>query len=461
LDAIYKLLDYGAPLSYRMLPARVTEIVKERVLDTLGCAIAGSSADGCRKLANIIARWGGKKESSLIMHHKKVPAPLAALCNCTMARARELDDVHEAAGTHVSATIVPAAFAVAEYSKALNRPVNGKLFVSAIAFGSDLICRLRMAGREDGPEMGWVGETFAPIAVAAMGAKMLDFTREKTINAVGIAYAQCSCNAQANVEGTFTVSLQQGLGAQAGMLGLAAANEELTGAREVLQGRYGIYPLYLRGNFNREVLLGGLGKRFELANVTTKFYPCCQGNHAAIQAIRELVSEHGIKAENVAQISIHTNTFFSTILGTPDKVLPRNAYDAQFSYYFTAATALVKGTVSLADFTPEGLADRTVLALAKRVRVLPDRKKDKMKALIPPIDVDILTNDNKLYQKTVLLTKGHPDNRAGRADYVKKFDECVQYAVKRLPSGKINAVKEMVGQLESLEDVTCIVEQLT
>jgi 2-methylcitrate dehydratase PrpD len=462
LDPINKLLDYSLTLKYEDLPDEVVTIIKNRTKDTLGTAIAGSSTQGCRKLSQIVKSWGGQQESTVIVYGYKVPAHLAALCNATMARARELDDVHEVAGTHASASIIPAAFALAEYSKfRRGRPINGKELILAIVLGSDILCRLRMAGREEGPEMGWLGETYAPIAIAAMGSRIMKFPGSTAIDATGIAYAQCACNAQANADGAFTVSLQQGLGAQAGILALVLAEEGLTGAKNILQGQYGLYPLYLRGTFHPDILTADLGKRFEIANVTTKFYPCCQGCHAAILGALELAEEFRIELEQIDHVTIYTNTFFASILGTPDKAQPRTSYDAQFSYFFTVATALAKGSVTLDHFSEQGIRDADVLKMANQVRVVADPTKDALRSLIPPLDIEVVMRDKRRYSKTVEFVKGHPNNPASEADYWKKFDDCSHFAAQEISAENLVEIKGLINNLEKLHDVALIMDRLS
>jgi 2-methylcitrate dehydratase PrpD len=462
LDPINKLLEYSLTLKYEDLPVEVVTLIKNRIKDTLGTAIAGSSTPGCRKLSQIVKSWGGQQESTVMVYGYKVPAHLAALCNSTMARARELDDVHEVAGTHASASIIPAAFAIAEYSKfRKGRPINGEELILAIVLGSDILCRLRMAGREEGPEMGWLGETYAPIAVAAMGSRIMKFSESTALDAAGIAYAQCACNAQANADGAFTVSLQQGLGAQAGILALVLAEEGLTGAKNILQGRYGLYPLYLRGNFHPDILTDQLGKRFEVANVTTKFYPCCQGCHAAILGALELAQEFRIELEEIDHVTIYTNSFFSSILGTPDKVQPRTIYDAQFSYFFTVAAALAKGAIKLDHFSEEGIRDADILKVANKVRVVADPAKDAFRSLIPPLDIEVVMKDKKRYSKTIEFVKGHPSNPANEADYWKKFDDCTRFAAQEISAENLVEIKRLINNLEKVHDVALIMDRLS
>jgi 2-methylcitrate dehydratase PrpD len=373
-----------------------------------------------------------------------------------------MDDVHEFAGTHASASIVPAAFAIAEYSKVCKgRMIDGKTLITSITLGADVNYRIRMAGREEGPEMGWVGETYAPLAVALMGARMLDLSPTATANAVGISYAQCAANAQANVDGASTVALQQGFGAKAGILSVLLADFGLTGAKNILLGKYGLYPLYLRGNFHPDLLTEGLGQRFEILNATTKFYPCCQGNHAAIYGAGQLADEQTIKSEEIDRATIRTNTFFATILGTQDKVRPQSVHDAQFSYYYTVASMLVRGRVGLEDFTYEAIADPAVLSIAERITVIADGEKDRMQQLIPPMDIEILMKNGTRYEKTVPFVKGHPLSPATIHDYVEKFDNCIRFSAKPLSKMLVDEGKQMIHDLDTLDDVTRIISNLS
>jgi 2-methylcitrate dehydratase PrpD len=309
--------------------------------------------------------------------------------------------------------------------------------------------------------MGWVGETYAPLAVALMGARMLDLPRTTTSHAVGISYAQCAANAQANVDGASTVALQQGFGAKAGILSVLLAEQGLTGAKNILLGKYGLYPLYLRGNFHPDLLTEGLGQRFEILNATTKFYPCCQGNHAAIYGAGQLADEQTIKPEEIDRATIRTNTFFATILGTQDKVRPQSVHDAQFSYYYTVASMLVRKRVGLEDFTEEVIVDPTVLNIAERITVIADTEKDRMQQLIPPMDVEILLKNGTRYQKTVPFVKGHPLSPATIHDYEEKFDNCVRFSAKLLSQESLGDVKRQIHSLDRLDDVTQIISNLS
>lgn len=295
-------------LRYEDLPESVIQAVKRSVLDTLAVTVAGSSADGVESLVSLIKGWGGTGESTILVYGGKVPAFTAALANSTMARARDLDDVHEPAAMHLSAAIVPSAFVISEYSRSIrNRLINGKDFIVAIALGSDFLCRLRLAGPGAGDEGGWSSETPAPLAVAMMGGKILGFDEEKICNSLGIAYAKCSGNIQAHIEGALTVRLQQGFGSMSGVLAVILADKGLTGAKDILEGKHGYYSLYMRGNYNPEALTKDIGKRFEISNVSIKPYPSCKYTHTAICGALQLAEENTIPPNDIRKVTITTN----------------------------------------------------------------------------------------------------------------------------------------------------------
>jgi len=459
MAAIDDLLAFSKKLRYEDLPQEVIDSAKKSILDTLATTVAGSSAEGCEQLISLVKAWGGREEARILVDGSRVPAFNAAFVNSTMARARDLDDVHELGGGHLSATAVPAAFVICEYSKGFkNRSTNGKSFISAIVLGSEINCRLRMAGNI---QAGWVADTFAPIAVAFMGGKMLGFEDAKIRNSLGIAYAQCSGNGQANVDGALTVRLQQGLGARAGIMSLVLADEGFTGAKDILEGSYGLYPLYMHGEYTPKVLTGDLGKRFEGSHNSIKSYPSCKFTHAAIYSALEIAREHKITADNVDEVTISTSSYNRAVCGGETKISPQTIPEAQFSYYYTVATALLKGRIFIEDFTENALKHPEVLALARRIKVKVDPDKDKLGGLVSPTDIEIRTKDGKGYRKSMEFVKGHPKSPMSIGEVVQKFEECARFSIKPISRDNIKKVSYMVEHLEDLPDVTTILQYLT
>ncbi len=144
MDAAIAFAKLAAKQRYEDLPAAAIEVTKKDILDTLGTALAGSTAEGAKELIGLVEELGGKPESSVIAYGSKVPSPQAALVNGFMARSPDYDDTHDVAVIHTGTTVIPAAFAAAERKGA----VSGKEFITAVALSIDMICRMGLAKQE-------------------------------------------------------------------------------------------------------------------------------------------------------------------------------------------------------------------------------------------------------------------------------------------------------------------------
>jgi hypothetical protein len=122
---------------------------------------------------------------------------------------------------------------------------------------------------------------YACFGCAGVVGRVLGLDEEKMVHAMGLAYSQTAGNSQNLLEGTLATRFSQGLAAQAGVYAAVFARRGITAAREVLEGKFGYYPVYQRGEYDVRSLLEGLGERFEGVNVTLKKYPCCMHSHAA------------------------------------------------------------------------------------------------------------------------------------------------------------------------------------
>ena len=64
-----------------------------RVLDAIGCLIAGANAAGCGAMLALVKKWGGAAESTVFVHGVKAPAAHAAMMNSLMTRSFDFEPV--------------------------------------------------------------------------------------------------------------------------------------------------------------------------------------------------------------------------------------------------------------------------------------------------------------------------------------------------------------------------------
>jgi len=475
MDAIYLFAKNFIDINYEDLPKEAVEVTKKQVLDLFGVALAGFTAPGIQELLGIVKEWGGKKESSIILCKQKVPAPMAAQVNATMAHALDYDDVHDAAVLHPGVAIIPACMAVAE----TKGKVSGTEFITAVVLGVDMICRLTLATwpgydpsspektekafQSERVKQGWHLTTLMGyLAAAGAIGKLLGLDEAQLINAFGIAYHQCSGNLQGKIDGAQTKRMGPGFCSRAGIASALMAQKGMTGAKNCLEGKQGFYNMYFQGGYDAKTLTLDLGKHFEGVNVSIKPYPCCRGLHNYIDATLALVKEQNIKAEDVKEIKLFSDEGGYQSLCTPleVKVKPRTQVDTQFSIPWGVATAIAKRRATIEHFTEAAITSPDILEVASKIGVELDHSLDRSDK-IPPAKVELKMKNEQVYSKQVDDPLGSPERPMSFDDCARKFRDCSSYPVKKLPKKRIERLIEMIGQLEQVKDVGEIMKLLS
>jgi 2-methylcitrate dehydratase PrpD len=467
MDAIQLFAQQFAGTRYEDLPADVVEVTKKEVLDLFAVALAGHNYPGVKQVVELVREWGGKPESSLLYFRQKVPAPMAAWANATVGHALDWDDVHDGAVMHPAVPLVPSCMAVAES----RGPMSGKEFLTALALGVDMICRLALASwpgydpaRPETRDLpfhglrvnnGWHFTTLMGyLASAGAVGRLLGLDEERLVNAMGIAYHQCSGNHQGRDDGTHTKRLGPGFSARAGVASALLAEKGVTGPRNVLDGHMGLFKMYFQGGYDRPTLIAELGIRYEGVNVSFKPYPCCRGTHTNIDATLELVRAHSLKPEDVKEIRVYADEGGYQMLSTPFEVKskPRTPVDAQFSIPWGVATAVARGYVGLEHYTEAAIHSQDILDVAAKIKMVLDHSLDT-KDRTPSGKVEIEMTSGRVYASRVDHPLGSPQRPMTFADCADKFRNCASLPDVRLPGAQVERAIELIGRLESLDDV--------
>lgn len=267
-DASVAYSRMAVNVRYEDVPQEAVEATKKDILDTLSTTLAGSSAEGTQALIDQVRYWGGREESSILIHGGKVPSPEAALVNGQMAHARDYDDVYHLARIHVGAVNVPTGFGVAEKLGG----VSGSELITAILIGIDIELRLAQAAQL------WTQfhptATYGYFGSCATAGRLLGLNQEQMLNAFGIAYSQAAGNKQCMHDGSLTKRLQPGLAARGGTLAAHLAQRGYTGTTNNIEGEAGLFALYHGGRYDPEPLTKDLGEYFDVVRLGYKPYPC-------------------------------------------------------------------------------------------------------------------------------------------------------------------------------------------
>ena len=457
-DATQLFVANFRDIRYEDLPPEVVQATKDQTLDFFGVALGGSGEVGVGEMRDLVLEWGGAPQSSILRWGDRVPAPNAAQVNATMAHSLDFDDVHEDAIMHPGVVTIPTALAMSEYVGG----VSGREFITAVAVGTDFICRLGLATRpgESIHQYGWHLTTlFGYMTAAAVAARLLGLDEEGITNAIGIGYHQSSGNGQCVKDGALTKRMGPGMAVRGGIASALMAKRGITGARNCLEGVAGMYHVYHGHSYSREKLVGELGERFEGVNVSIKPYPCCRGVHPSIDAALMLVREHDIRPDDVRSVSIFCGEGTYGLLGSPleIKTRPRNFVDAQFSLAWGVATAIARRRAGLADFTPEAITSPDLLAVSAKIDIQNEPALDRGDLGMEPARVQITMNDGAVFEQQVDFPTGTPSRPLSFSDIERKFVDCLAHAGEPISSEKAERLVESSARLEELPDVRALV----
>ena len=461
------MVHWARTLRYEDIPESVIEQTKLRLMDMAGAAWAGTQADGVPELVDLVTVWGGNPRHSIIGTDIQTSLPLAVLVNATMARALELDDVHEKALLHPTVATAPIALGIAERS-----PVDGRTLLTALVAAQEITCRLGLAPEYhvSGPKHRPRGWSFTYQAGTLGGALVAALLRglddDHILDALGNAYTALAGNQQAIKEATLAIRVQQGLCAQTSVQSAELAEAGITGPHEVLEGDFGWLTFWHGGSYDRDVLVGDLGGRWEVAGTSIKPYPVCRITHNAVSATMEAVADAGVPVEEIERMVVHVNSQESwdeVVHPLERRRAPISAMDAQFSLPFVCAIAAVHGSVTLGHVSEAAVRDPAVLAMAARVDPVLDAGHDKAEGrVIPmPITVDLHTRDGRVVSRTSATPLGHPGRPLSWEQVAAKVAGCLEWGASPVDQSAVDEVLARIEKLENEQSAAAIMQFLS
>ena len=435
-----QLAEFAGATSYDTLPGEVRERAKALVLDLVGISVrARHDAESTPPMVAAATRLGLSNGACTVIGDAAGYTPAgAAMLNGTLAHSLDFDDTHAAGSLHPSAPIVPAAFAAAEMAGS-----DGKAVIAAIVAGYEIQIRLSLAlDPKAHYDRGFhPTATCGAFGAAAAAGRLLGLDHQGYLNAFGIVLSMSAGSMQFLVNGAWTKRSHVGHAAMSGVIAATLAREGYVGAAEPLEGKWGFLNAYAPAA-DAAKAVDGLGRRWETLEIAVKPFPSCRYSHAPMDGILELARRHGIKPEEVEEVSVSVPEPGWKIIGNPEaaKQAPKSVVDGQFSMAFCAAVALRTGGLAWDDYATH-LGDPATLALCRKVRtsVDPGTRAGEMSGSVR------IRTGRGAFETTVRVPKGEPANFLTAAELRAKFDGL---ASPYLPARRLD---ELAGALLSLD----------
>lgn len=338
----------------REIPEFITETSQTLIADSVVCTIAGTHAT---KAPAMRAYLESRSEKSGALTDQDVALGLGFA-----AHALDFDNSSYYIG-HNSAVLVPAALALAR-----GRTITGADLLRAYALGTEASFQIAMHAVPDLNFRGFhITPVFGTLGATIQTGLLLGLTEQQLTAALSLAVSHSS-----GVMGQFGSAAMYyhcGMAASNAIRSCELALAGLSGNADVLESANGFYRAYAGKESPEAVRLGGAdSSEWAMGQFSflVKMYPCCSAAHAAVEGLKDLVADHAIAAEDVAEIvaevpeySIHNLQYTH----------PATESEARFSMGFALANVLVHGRFDMGSFTDDNLTDPRIRAIEDRVRM--------------------------------------------------------------------------------------------
>jgi 2-methylcitrate dehydratase len=405
-----RLLSFTGSLRFADLEPQVLHAIKQRFIDTIGCALGAFNAESsviAKKIASDVKSSAGAR----ILGTRTASSPdLAAFANTAMIRCLDLnDDYFGKDGPHPSDTI-GAVLAAADSVHA-----DGRTFITAVAVAYEVLCTL--ADAVGLREKGWDYVPFTAIAAALGTGKALNLSAEALEHALSLAAVpNCALGQTRLGELSMWKGLASANACRNGVFACMLAAEGVTGPYLSFEGKNG-----LLAQMTGPLDLSALGSQPLRAGIVyLKGWPVFYSAQASVQAalaLREKVAVGEIKG-----ITIES---YKRLLGRgandPEKWAPKSRETADHSLPFSVAAALLDGDVTAQTFDAKRFLDPEVIDLMSKVEL---RENPEFTSQYPEVwncKITAITQSGEEHQVHLPYPKGHPQNPFTDKEVEEKF----------------------------------------
>jgi 2-methylcitrate dehydratase PrpD len=435
-----QVAKYAASFRYDDIPPDVVDRAKQCITDTIATIIFGYDLPWSRMIVAFAERTGpGGKSRILGPGGASVHAPAAALANGALAHAFEMDNLTwPSTGVHPGATLLASGLAIAQ-----ERGIGGRELIVAFVAGSEVMIRVGRATHHSNEGRGFHAPgTTGPFGAAVACGHLMGFDAERMRNALGVA-GSLACGLlefARSGTGAMVKRLHLGRAAESGVLAASLAGDGFTGPASVLEGEFGFLRVFCGDDCDPAELTRALGESYATRAIMLKRFPCHITAHTSVQAILDLLAEHGYAGADVAAIHIAGNDRMARVNNIPS---PADIMMAQYSIPFCVALAHTRDPRDPRSFNDDALRDPQITSLAQRVTITVGEDRPTPLAAV----VTVTLQDGRVLKRSVADFKGTPESPLDRNELRDKF-----LLLTRHCTG--NDMGEMFDRLQNLENET-------
>ena len=418
------------------IPEEAKARAKLVIMDCAGAIVGGMAEPEMQALLDTRLPDG---HATILGTGRTTDPQTAAFLNGMAGTVLEMDEGSQFARGHPGMHVFPALLASAQ-----DENVAGTEFLRAFIIGYDVAARagigtrLRMSMHPHG--------TWGTLGAAAALAALHRLTEDQVTELLNIASSlTLATSRKTMLEGGTVRNAYTGVSNQMAHLAHRLWQAGMSGEND---GISSVFGTVVGTEFDHGAACENLGERFEITRNYFKLHACCRYNHAALDALVELMKKHEQLTDHEAIDRIEVDSY-SLASELADQA-PRNMLAAKFSVPFAVATTLVTGGTGVESFSGHALTDPHTLALAKRVTVREDRSMTEKLPDLRPASVTIFLNDGSQVQASVETNRGDWQDPYSQDQLFEKY----QSLALRLWSK--TTCSQLANQIQTIEQSTDI-----
>ena len=435
---IDELANYAADQVNSGISQDVSQAAKRALVDWFAALFPGTQAQLASSLLQAHAHELSFGRSSLPgMKTTAFPAT-AAWINGSVSHAVEFDDIFRDAIYHPGCPTVAAALAVAEHVHA-----SGQKLLEAVTIGYEISTRIGAAVQPSHYKYFHTTGTVGCFGGAAAAAVLISPESAVTAHALATSATFASGLQQAFRSDAMTKALHAGHAAWVGVTSAMGAGKGVTGVLDIMEGAVG-FGAALTDGTNWSKATEGLGKLYNIKNVTVKNHGCCGHAFASIDGFLALRHEHQFDMSQIVRIEIDTYAAAIDVAGIRD---PQSAFECKFSIPYVVSHAAKYGSVRLAAFDTSRIFESDIRALMPHISI---KAADDLTCQFPNMRaarVKVHLRDGRVVEHFQPFRIGDPESPLTDDQISEKFLELAS------PVISDRQAKQLLSQLWSIEKI--------
>ena len=438
-----QLSDYGTSLKYADLPSDVVHLAKRFIIDTIGCALGGYDSEPSKVARAVAGEVTPAHPVTVMGSGQSSSLDLAVFANGVMIRFLDFNDGYTSQESGHPSDSIAAALSATEAAGG-----SGKRLIVSTVLAYEAFCRI--CDTVDIKPRGFDHVTVGGIASVLAAARAMKLSKEQTFQALNLGIASNVALYQTRIG---DVSMWKGCAyanaSRNAVFSVQLARAGLTGPSPIVEGDGGYFRAVSGEPFALKEM-GGKDHPFKINECSIKQFPLGQYSQTVAQAALEVRELYG-QPEEIAQVNISTlQTAVNIMAGDPEKWTPKNRETADHSMPYTAAVALMFGTVESRHFDDEFLKNPNLLELVSKVTVSVSNEANARAPEAMLCDFEVVTKSGEEHSVQVAYHKGHYRNPLTDNEVDRKFRSLAQ---EHLPVERVDALLDRLWHLEDVQNV--------